>query len=155
VIPIIRNASSTGKCTIDGPITFVMMTINNANSSSSTQPIPKFSLIVESLGEKSTSYSNHTFSHYDYTISNGSIQYPEQTGSDLSRKYGSNEIVTFTVNTFPVIEKQLRFNVTRLDLESSTFCSNDSLTFVIPSSDQTPWLTLYGPLSSDYRWVIL
>jgi hypothetical protein len=155
-ISIIRNASSTGKYTIDGPMTFVMLTIKKASSSSSAQHIPKFSLNVESSGEKSTSYSNHTFSHYDYTISNGSIQYPEQTGSDLSRKYGPNEIVTFTVNTYPVIEKPLRVSITRLDIESSTNCSYDSLTFVEPySSSRTHSLTTRGIPSSDYRWVIL
>jgi hypothetical protein len=153
-IPITRNAGSTGKYTIYGPITFVMLTINKANSSSSTQHIPKFSLNVESVGEKSTSYSNHIFSHYDYTISNGSIQYPERTGSDLGRKYGPNEIVTFTVNTFPIIEKPLRVNITRLDLESSTKCSYDSVTFVEPASSQTPSLQIRGIPSSDYRWVI-
>jgi hypothetical protein len=150
-IPIIRNAGSTGKYTIDGPIVFVMLTINKASSFSSTQHIPKFSLNVESLEKKSTSYSDHTFSHYDYKISNGSIQYPEQTGSDLGRKYGPNEIVTFTVNTFPGIEKPLRVNITRFDLESSPNCSYDSFTFVIPYSDQPPSLTKYGLLSSDNR----
>jgi hypothetical protein len=99
---------------------------------------------------------HYTFSHYDYTISNGSIQYPEQTGSDLSRKYGPNEIVTFMVNRFPVIEKPLRVSITRLDLESSTNCYNDSVTFVEPATyDQTHWLKNRGIESSDYRWVVL
>jgi hypothetical protein len=76
-IQIIRNARSTGYYIVDGPIVFVMLTVKKNSSSSSTQHIPKFSLNVESLAEKSTSYSDCSFSHYEYTMSNGNVHYPE------------------------------------------------------------------------------
>jgi hypothetical protein len=135
-----------------------VLTVRASSSSSSTQQhhIPKFSLNVESLGVKSTSYSNHTFSHYDYTISNGSIEYPEQTDTDLSPKYRPNEIVTFTVNTLPVIGKPLRVNITWMDIEKSMNCSYDSLLFLRPitTTAQKHLLGIFGLAFSGHRYNI-
>jgi hypothetical protein len=135
---------------------FVILTVNFSNSTLQ-QHIPKFRLNFESFAneKKSTSYNNdyYTFSHYNDNMSEGSIQYPEQS-NHLSRKdYKPKEIVTFTVNIFPyaVEEKPtttLQVNITQMDIETSSNCSYDSLTFLTPiiSSNE-----LIGPSSLDYR----
>jgi hypothetical protein len=127
-----------------------MLTVEKAGSSFSTQRIQHFSLNVESIGEKSESYSGYNISHNEYKISIGGIQYPERTDSDFNHKYGPNEILTFTVNTFSGIEKPVRVNITRLDIEKSTDCAYDSLTFITPSTEMK-MLTISGRASTDYR----
>jgi hypothetical protein len=146
---------SADEYTIRSPIVFVKLMVK-ASSYPFTQQVPRFSLNFKSLEEKFTRFSDYTISHYDYGMSIGNLHYPEQLDSNsLSRKYKPKELVTFTVNTLPVLDRPLRANISRLDIEYETDCSYDSLMFLKPYDfAQKPSLANYSQQVSHCRWVI-
>jgi hypothetical protein len=151
----IRTGNSAEEYTVDGPIVFVMLTVRRSSSSASNKHhIPKFSLNLESIGDKLVAYRDYTFSQYKNSFSPGNVEFPEQINPDsLSRKYKPTEIATFTINTLPIVDNSLTLNITRMDLELKSNCSADSLTFLIPSpyDHHKRSITKYGPQDSDFR----
>jgi hypothetical protein len=105
------------------------------------------------MGEKSISYSDYSFSHFENSLSHGNVEFSEQIYPEsLSRKYKPTEIATFTVNTLPIPDKSLIISINRIDIERKSDCSADSLTLLIPSTFyQKNYITKFGPQSSDYR----
>jgi hypothetical protein len=134
---------------VEGPIVFITLT-----TSFSSDHAPLFNLAFESNGGRSESFPNYHFKHYDYKMSQGTIEYPIQAGRDGIRKYRPYEIATFTVNTFSTLNASPKehVNIARLDLEVGDLCEYDSLTILEPFADNDRnMLARNGPSSTDYR----
>jgi hypothetical protein len=138
---------------VEGPIVFVMLTLKASSSIFHLSP-PFFRLNIESLWwERQPRYSGFAIANHDTKMTAGSIQHPEQLPHyypySPARKYGPNELVTFTVNTLSIPQnKPLRVAISRMDNEHRPLCAFDSLTFIIPAQHA---ITPYGPEASDYR----
>jgi hypothetical protein len=134
---------------VEGPIVFITLT-----TSFSSDRAPKFNLAFEAHGGRSESFPDYTFKHYDYKISEGTIEYPKQAERDGILKYRSNEIATFTVNTLSTLNASPKehVNIARLDLERDHLCQFDSLTILEPfAENDRNMLVRNGPSSTDYR----